>query len=50
LNGGVQFLSWVIESTAPEFTPDLCSQWLEGRLPRPVDDISQWSTDELDDA
>jgi hypothetical protein len=47
LNGGPQqFLSWVIESTEPTFTPDLCAQWLEGRLPRPVEDPSQWELDE----
>ena len=44
LNGGVEFLSWVIESTDPGFSPDLCAQWLESRLPRPVEDPSQWST------
>lgn len=43
MNGGVEFLSWIIESTEPDFTPDLCFEWLEGRLPRPVDDMSQWS-------
>lgn len=42
MNGGVEFLSWVIESTDPSFSPDLCAEWLEGRLPRPVDDPSQW--------
>lgn len=42
LNGGTKFLSWVIESTHPAFTPDLCAEWLEGRLPRPVDDLEQW--------
>jgi hypothetical protein len=46
LNGGVQFLSWVIESTAPTFSPDLCLQWLEGRMPRPVEDLTQWETDD----
>jgi hypothetical protein len=46
LNGGVQFLSWVIESTDPTFTPKLCSEWLEGRLPRPVGDLVQWHTRE----
>ena len=43
MNGGEEFLSWVIESTEPDFTPDLCAEWLEGRLPRPVDDLKQWS-------
>jgi hypothetical protein len=42
INGGVEFLSWVIESTDPEFAPDRCAEWLEGRLPRPVDDQAQW--------
>ncbi len=48
LNGGVEFLSWVIESTDPSFTPAQCAEWLEGRLPRPVNDPSQWSTDDSD--
>jgi hypothetical protein len=43
LNGGPRdYLSWVIESKAKDFTPDVCTQWLEGRLPRPVDDLAQW--------
>ena len=46
MNGGVEFLSWVIESTEPSFSPDLCLEWLEGRLPRPVDDLEQWSFDD----
>lgn len=43
MNGGVEFLAWVIESTDPEFTPATCAGWLEGRLPRPVHDVSKWS-------
>jgi len=46
LNGGVEFLSWVIESTDPTFTPDKCAEWLNGRLPRPVDDLRQWEIDD----
>jgi hypothetical protein len=46
LNGGVGFLSWVIESTNPIFSPDKCAEWLECRLPRPVDDLKQWKIDE----
>lgn len=42
MNGGVEFLSWVIESTDPTFTPDKCAEWLEGRLPRPVDEAEPW--------
>ena len=49
MNGGVEFLSWVIESTEPSFTPDQCAQWLEGRLPRPVDDLEQWTLDDDED-
>ena len=43
LNGGPEeFLSWVIEAQSIEFTPSLCAEWLEGRLPRPVEDVEQW--------
>ncbi|HAL81213.1 MAG TPA: hypothetical protein DCO83_02400 [Mucilaginibacter sp.] len=45
LNGGPDFLSWVIESKEPEFTPSDLKEWLEGRMPNPVDDISQWTDD-----
>ncbi len=37
-----EFLTWVIESTDPNFRPGTCADWLEGRLPSPVDDLSQW--------
>jgi hypothetical protein len=46
MNGGVEFLSGVVESTAPSFTPDKCVEWLEGRLPRPVEDLEQWKMHE----
>ena len=49
MNGGEEYLSWVIESTDPEFTPDLCYQWLESRLPNPVESQEEWSFDEEDD-
>ena len=43
MNGGPEeFLSWVIECNDPEFKPGKCAKWLEGRLPRPVDDLAQW--------
>src|SRR5215475_2981815 len=43
MNGGPRdFLSWVIESTEADFTPDLLAKWLEGRMPRPVDDLKEW--------
>ncbi len=47
MNGGPEeFLSWIIENKDPGFTPALLIEWLEGRLPRPVDDLEQWSMDE----
>lgn len=46
MNGGVEFLSWMIESRDQKFTPDKCAEWLEGRLPRPVDDLEEWAEDE----
>ena len=43
LNGGPdQFLSWVVEGDGKRFSAADCAEWLEGRLPRPVDDLSQW--------
>ena len=44
LNGGpADFLSWVIECNEGDFRPGTVTDWLEGRLPRPVDDLKQWS-------
>jgi|SRR5947209_14901144 len=46
MNGGPKdFLSWVIESRDTEFTPADCAEWLEGRLPRPVENPEQWKTE-----
>jgi hypothetical protein len=46
LNGGpADFLLWIIESKDKDFKPGTLMKWLEGRLPRPVDDLSQWDTD-----
>jgi hypothetical protein len=43
LNGGPrEFLSWVIESKEKDFQPAACAEWLESRLPRPVNDLEQW--------
>ena len=43
INGGpAEFLSWVIECDNSEFTPDEILKWLEGRLPKPVNDPKQW--------
>jgi hypothetical protein len=43
MNGGPdEFLSWIIESKEKDFSPKLLSEWLEGRLPTPVDDLKEW--------
>ncbi|MCL4641982.1 MAG: hypothetical protein QHC79_17570 [Pseudosphingobacterium sp.] len=43
LNGGPDdFLSWIIENTDKDFTPDLLAKWLEGRLPQPVEAKEEW--------
>jgi hypothetical protein len=47
LNGGPrEYLSWLIECSADAMAPDTVADWLEGRLPRPVEDQSQWQTDD----
>lgn len=44
MNGGPSdFLSWVIETKEKDFKPGTLMKWLEGRLPRPVDDLEQWN-------
>ncbi|RZM24275.1 MAG: hypothetical protein EOO88_23400 [Pedobacter sp.] len=49
MNGGPeQFLSWIVESELESFLPDHMLEWLESRLPRPVDQLSEW-TEEDDD-
>ena len=49
LNGGVDFLSWIIESKIPDFTPSDCAEWLVGRMPNPVEDDESWKLDLNDD-
>jgi len=46
LNGGVEFLSWVIENHDASFTAAQCTEWLRERLPDPVTDPDAWKTDE----
>ena len=49
MNGGpYDFLSWVIECSDLNFRPGTVADWLEGRLPRPVEDLDQWQTDNSD--
>lgn len=46
-NGGPEdYLSWVIESKSTEFSPDQLQEWLEGRLPNPVDEVEEWFTED----
>ncbi len=43
MNGGPQdFLAWVIQCNHPDFSPDIVCDWLEARLPNPVQDETQW--------
>lgn len=42
----VEHLSWVIKCKAADNDAGQIADWLEGRLPRPVDDISQWNSDD----
>ncbi len=47
LNGSPKnYLSWIIESKDENFTPEMCKEWLEGRLPRPVGDLISWENEE----
>lgn len=47
--GPREFLSWEIESTVADFAPKTCMEWLEGRLPRLLDDLSQWRNEYEDE-
>jgi len=50
MNGGPEeFLSWVIENSDKDFTPDKMQEWLEGRLPKPVNNEAEWLTDSDED-
>ena len=33
---------WLIQCNHPDFPPDVVCDWLEARLPQPVEDESQW--------
>jgi hypothetical protein len=44
MNGGPEeFLYWIIDSKEPGFSPDKTKQWLEARLPDPVDSLEEWN-------
>lgn len=40
-------LAWKIVQD-PQFLPAKCAGWLEGRLPKPVDDLVQWQDEGVD--
>ena len=43
MNGEAKdFLAWVIQCNHAEFSPDVVCDWLEARLPNPVNDENQW--------
>ena len=43
MNGDAkQFLAWVIECNHADFPPDVICNWLEARLPSPIEDAEQW--------
>ena len=43
MNGEAKdFLAWVIQCNHADFSPDVVCDWLEARLPNPVNDESQW--------
>ncbi|MBL8895924.1 MAG: hypothetical protein JNJ53_15075 [Rhizobiales bacterium] len=43
MNGGPkEYLSWIIECSHSSTSPDLIAEWLESRLPQPVDDEAMW--------
>lgn len=43
LNGGPRdYLRWVIECDDREMRPGTIADWLEGRLPKPVEDEAAW--------
>src|SRR6186713_60571 len=47
MNGGPgEFLSWVIECNDSNFKPGTVADWLESRLPRPVDGVTEWIQDD----
>jgi hypothetical protein len=46
MNGGPEeYLSWVIETKDKDFKPGTLMKWLEGRLPRPIEDEEQWKNE-----
>ena len=49
LNGGPdEYLAWVIECPSST-SPDTVAEWLEGRLPQPIEDEGAWFGEDGDD-
>lgn len=47
LNGGPrEFLSWILSYTGSSFSPSEVAKSIEGVLPQPVDDETEWSHEE----
>ncbi|MFD2234729.1 hypothetical protein [Phaeospirillum tilakii] len=47
MNGGPgDYLSWVIECRDDAMRPGTVADWLESRMPRPVDDLTMWPLEE----
>ena len=43
MNGGPEeYLSWVVQCRDTLFTPNMAAEWLEGRLPKPVENEREW--------
>jgi hypothetical protein len=42
----VQELGHVLNHVTLDFSPAMCAEWLEGRLPRPVDHLQEWEVDD----
>lgn len=43
MNGDADaFLAWVIQCNHADFPPDVICDWLEARLPKPIDDENAW--------
>jgi len=46
MNGGPNdFLSWVIETKDKDFKIETLKEWLQGRLPDPVEDEELWNSE-----
>ncbi len=47
MNGGPHdYLYWIIESKETSFTPGDLKEWLEGRLPSPIEDVKEWENND----